>query len=151
MASTEASAGLTLAEAERVALASDAWTFARALSDSVARARYERLAGAASEGVISDDLVAPLETMLELLFEKGRPSNRAVLQAIFARTPRGLRLASSTREVNRALENVRGQVLAEVRLSAGPSLHTLLLETDHCRLTLELDSGGARVSSLETG
>ena len=28
---------------------------------------------------------------------------------------------------------------------------TLVLETDRCKLTLELDSAGARVASLETG
>jgi hypothetical protein len=89
--------------------------------------------------------------MLELLFEKGRPSNRAVLQAVYAKTPRGRQQSSASREVNRALRTLRGQRLEDIRLSAGPSKHTLVLETDQCRLTLELDSAGARVASLETG
>jgi hypothetical protein len=89
--------------------------------------------------------------MLELLFEKGRPSNRAVLQAIFARTPRGRQQSSASREVNTALRALRGQQLEEVRLSAAPSRHTLIIQTDRCRLTLELDGAGARVASLETG
>ena len=75
------------AEAEVVSL--EAAAFARALPDPSARTRYERLASAAAEGALPEDLVGPLETMLELVFERGRPSNRAVLQSVYARTPRG--------------------------------------------------------------
>jgi hypothetical protein len=144
-------ADFTLSEGERDVLAADAAAFARALSDPVAAARYERLAAAASSGVVPGELIAPLEAMLELLFARGRPSNRAVLQAVFSRTPRGKQQHSAAREVNRALQALRGQALADLRLSAGPSYHTLVIETDRCKLTLELDSAGARVSSLETG
>ena len=132
-------------------LAADAAAFARALPDPAAQARYERLAAAAASGAVPDDLVPALETMLELLFEKGRPSNRAVLQALFARTPLGRQQSAAAREVNQALRTLRGQTLQEVRLSAGPSRHTLVVETDRCRLTLELDKAGARVASLEAG
>ena len=132
-------------------LAADAAAFARALSDPAAQARYERLASAASSGAVPNDLLPALETMLELLFEKGRPSNRAVLQALFARTPAGRQQSAAVREVNQALRTLRGQTLQDVRLSAGPSRHTLVVETDRCRLTLELDRAGARVASLEAG
>jgi hypothetical protein len=84
------------------------------------------------------------------VFEKGRPSNRAVLQAVYGRTPRGQQQNAASRAVNKALRTLRGQQLQDVRLSAGPSRHTLVLETDRCRLTLELDAAGARVASLET-
>jgi hypothetical protein len=140
-----------LDSAEAEVLAADAAAFARALSDPAAQARYERLAAAAASGAVPDDLVPALETMLELLFEKGRPSNRAVLQALFARTPLGRQQSAAAREVNQALRTLRGQTLQEVRLSAGPSRHTLVVETDRCRLTLELDKAGARVASLEAG
>ncbi len=145
------SQGLTLAEGEREVLAAEAAAFARALADPAARGRFERLASAASSGTVPDELVAAVETMLELVFEKGRPSNRAVLQAIFGKTPRGRQQASAAREVNQALRTLRGQMLQDLRLSPGPSSHTLVLETDRCRLTLELDGAGARVASLETG
>jgi len=149
--SITASDELTLEASEAEVLALDAAAFARALSDPTARARYERLAAAASVGAVPQDLIAPLETMLELVFEKGRPSNRAVLQAILARTPRGRQQSAAARDVNEALRSLKGQRLEDVRLSAGPSRHTLVLETDRCRLTLELDAAGARVASLETG
>lgn len=132
-------------------LALEASAFARAVLDPAARARFERLSAAANSGVVPDDLVAAVETMLELVFERGRPSNRAVLQAIFGKTPRGRQQTAASREVNEALRTLRGQALAELRVSAGPGRHTLLIETDRCRLTLELDSAGARLASLETG
>ena len=132
-------------------LALDARAFAHALPDPVARSRFEQLSTAAVSGDVPDELIPPLETMLELLFEKGRPSNRAVLQSVYAKTPRGKQQTVAAREVNKALRTLRGQTLEDVRITAGPSKHTLIVETDRVRLTLELDSGGARVSSLETG
>jgi hypothetical protein len=142
---------LQLDSAEAEVLAVDAAAFAKALSDPAARARYERLAAAAASGAVPDDLVPALETMLELLFERGRPSNRAVLQAVFGRTPLGRQQSSAAREVNRALQTLRGHTLQDVRLSAGPNRHTLVVETDRCRVTLEFDKAGARVASLEAG
>jgi hypothetical protein len=142
---------LKLESGEAEVLAADATRFARALSDPAAQARYLRLAAAASEGAVPDELVPAVETMLELLFEKGHPSNRAVLQAVFGKTPRGKQRSAAAREVNRALKTLRGQKLEELRLSAGPSGQSLIIETDRVRLTLELDSAGARVASLETG
>ncbi len=121
------------------------------MRDANAQARYLRLASAAAAGAVPADLVPALETMLELLFEKGRPSNRAVLQTVFARTPRGRQQSAAAREVNQALRSLRGQKLDQIRLTAGPSRHTLTIETEACRLTLELDAAGARVGSLEIG
>jgi hypothetical protein len=149
--SIKASGELPLDPTQAEVLALDAAAFARALSDPTSSARYERLAAAAAtESKVPEDLIGSLETMLELVFEKGRPSNRAVLQAIFAMTPRGRERSSAAREVNEALRTLAGQRLEEVRITAGPSQHTLVLETDRCRLTLELDANGARVASLET-
>jgi hypothetical protein len=142
---------LKLEAAEADVLATDAAAFAQALADPIAQARYRRLAEVAAAGEVPDELVPAVEAMLELLFDKGRPSNRAVLQAIFARTPRGRQQSLAAREVNKALRTLHGQRLENLRLTAGPSRHTLVLETDRCKLTLELDSAGARVTSLETG
>jgi len=98
------------------------------------------------------DLIGALQTMLELVLEAGRPVNRAILQAIFSRTPRGRQLGEAAREVNRALQALRGQTLSEFRVSpGGPSRHNIVIETDRCRLTLEIDRAGARVAALETG
>jgi hypothetical protein len=142
---------LKLEPGEAEVLALDARAFAQAVADPTARVRFEQLALAASGGDVPDVLLPPLQTMLELIFEKGRPSNRAVLQAVYAKTPRGKQQTIAAREVNKALRTLRGHTLQDVRITAGPSKHTLIVETDRVRLTLELDSAGARVSSLETG
>lgn len=105
----------------------------------------------AEQAEIPAQLIPSLETMLELIFEKGRPSNRAVLQTIYGKTPRGVQQLDAAREVNTALRALRGARLDDLRLSSGPSRHTLVLETDRGRLTLELDAAGARVASLELG
>jgi hypothetical protein len=149
--SKTADADIRLEPAEAEILALDANAFARALSDPAARTRYEQLAAAASEGSVPSSLVGALETMLELLFEKGRPSNRAILQSVFGRTPRGRQRSAAAHDVTRALTALRGQQLENLRLSAAPSGHTLIIETDRVRLTLEIDADGARVSSLEAG
>ena len=142
---------MKLEPAEAEVLAADASAFSRAIPDPTARGRFEELAAAVANGEVPDELVPALQTMLELVFEKGRPSNRAVLQSIYGKTPRGKQQSAAAREVNRALRTLKGQKLELVRLSAAPSGHTLVLETDRCKLTLELDSAGARVASLETG
>lgn len=141
---------LEAAEAEIVV--AEAAAFGQALPDPAARLRYERLAAEAATGEIPDDLVAPLETMLELLFSTGRVANRTVLQSVFGRTPRGRRLQSAAREVNQALLTLRGQNIVDLHVTAlGPSLQSLVIETDRCRLTLEIDRDGTRVASLEAG
>jgi len=142
---------LHLEPGEAEVLAGEAAAFARALPDSAAQARFAALASEAATGELADDLVAPLQTMLELVFERGQPSNRAVLQSIYGKTPRGRQQSRAAREVNTALTTLRGQQLQDVRVSARPTGHTLVLETDRVRLTLELDSAGARVASLEAG
>src|SRR3982074_62926 len=120
-------ASVKLDPAEADVLASAAAASAGALADPVAQERYLRVAAAASDGELPDELVPAVETMLELLFDKGRPSHRAVLPAIFAKTPRGRQQSVAAREVNRALRALRGQRVENLRVTAGPSGHTLVL------------------------
>jgi hypothetical protein len=143
---------LELDSAEAECLAGEAAAFARALPDPASRARYDQLTTAAASGVVPDELVGPLETMLELVFSTGRPSNRALLQAIFARTPRGRQQSAAAREVTRALQVLEGHTIVELRMaSAGPSRQTFVIETERCKVNLEFDRQGVRVVSLETG
>jgi hypothetical protein len=137
------------AEAEVVSL--EATAFARALPDPAAQARYEALAVAARAGAIPEELMGPLQTMVELVFERGRPTNRAVLQGVYARTPRGRAQAVTVRDVNRALENLLGQSLAQLRVAVGPAAQTLSIETEQVRVQLEFDRQGVRITQLEGG
>src|SRR5215813_13169973 len=116
---------MELEPAEAEVLAREVRAFALALADPAARSRFETLATAVEATLVPDELVGSLETMLELVFEKGRPSNRAVMQSIYARTPRGRQLTRAAREVNDAFETLRGQRLEQLRVSAAPASHTL--------------------------
>jgi hypothetical protein len=142
---------LQLDASQAEVLAVEAGTFARAIPDPNVRRRFETLAEAARTGELPDELLSTLETMLELLFSRGRPANRAVLQTIYTRTPRGQQQSIAARDVNRALRTLVGQQLAEIRVSAAPGSHSLVVETDRVRLTLTFDAAGVSVSSLEAG
>jgi hypothetical protein len=90
--------------------------------------------------------------MLDILFDSGRVSSRAVLQSVFGRTPRGRAQSAAARDVNRALETLRGQTIVNLRLSsAAPSQHSLTIETDRCRLAMEFSRGSVTISNLELG
>ena len=116
------------------------------------RERYTHLAACAADGQVPAELMAPLETMLELVLGRpGGPTARQPLLGIFARTPRGRALSARAREVTRALRTLRGQQIQDLRLSAGPGQHSLVIQTDQCQLTLELDPHGARIASLDAG
>ena len=97
------------------------------------------------------ELLPALETMLELALQRGGPTARQTLLSVFGKTPRGRALSAAARDVNRALQTLEGQTLQSVRVTSGPGSHSLSIETDRCRLTLDLDSGGARITSLEAG
>jgi hypothetical protein len=142
---------LRLAPAEAEILSTELSAFAAALPDAAARARYTRLASCAAEGRVPAELLPALETMLELALQRGGPTARQALLSVFSKTPRGRALGAAAREVNRALQALGGQTLQSVRVSSGPGTHSLSIETDRCRLTLDLDSHGAHITSLEAG
>ncbi len=143
-------ADLTLESAEREAVAAQARAFAPQLPSAEGRERYQRLADAAAQGVVPEDLVPSLEALLELALHK-RPLAEPLLSGLFARTPRGHELAAAAREVNTALRTLKGQQVAQLHLTAGPGRYALTLETDRVRLSLVLDDAGPRVESAEVG
>jgi hypothetical protein len=147
---TEAEPALILEEPEREILADRARDFALLLNDPESRIRYQRLSNAADEGEIPDDLVGPLEVMLDLILQKAPTESEPVLMNVFRRTPRGQALASAARDINTALRSLRGQRLENVRFSSSPGRHALVLETDRVRLTLALDNAGPRIDTVES-
>jgi hypothetical protein len=154
-ATTEA--GLELRPAEREVLADEVPIFARTLKDPDARARYEELGRAAQAGAVPPELVRSLEAVLELLLQTQRvrlrhgPEAESAVSEVFYRTPRGAGLRQAAREVNRALEALRGQTLEKITVMSGPGRHTLVILSDRCQVTLKLDGAGARVDKLEVG
>ena len=148
---------LEIKPAEQEVLAEEILPFAEVLKDPAARERYARLDEAVRAGAVPSDLVPSLEAMLELVLQTRRLRLRHGHEAeqaaseLFYRTPRGAGLRRAAREVNKALETLRGQPLENVSVLAGPGRHTLTIATDRCRLTLKIDAGGARIENVEVG
>jgi hypothetical protein len=95
--------------------------------------------------------------MLELVLQTQRvrrqhgPDAEQALLRLFHRTPRGATLAQAAREVNAALEALRGQTLESLTFTPTPRGHSLVIDTAHCSLTLAIDRAGVRVERIETG
>ena len=115
-----------------------------------AQTRWLQLAGAAMTGVVPDELIPALQSLLDWAL-RDRPLAQPVLNGIYLRTPRGQEHATATREVNAALRTLRGQLLLTMHVSHLPGRYTLTVETERVRLTLVLDEAGARVESAEMG
>jgi hypothetical protein len=150
-------AELALADEERAVLLEDVPAFARTLKDEAARQRYARLAVAVEAGVVPPDLLFSLEAMLELMLQSGAvrrrhgPDEERLLSDLFFRTGRGAGLREAAKHVTRALEALRGQTIENVRVTAAPGRHTVLIQTDRAHLTMAFDAGGARVERVEVG
>ncbi len=123
--------------------------FAASLARPEARERYARLREAAAAGSVDGELVAALEDLLEITLGSRRvhrfhgPGAERALLDLYARTPRGAAVEAASRAANRALETVRGQRLEGLTFRPGvPGTHRLVVETERCRLTLEIGPGG---------
>ena len=149
--------GIEVGPSERDVLAGVVPAFAKTLKDPAARERYAELDRAAQGGLVPTHLVPSLEALLELVLQARRVRQQHgseaehVLSDLFYRTPRGAGLRGAARDATRALEALRGQTLEKLTVMAGPGRHTLLVETDRCRLTLKLDGTGALVEKVEVG
>lgn len=122
------------------------------------RVSYQELLTAADQGEVPEELLVPLQNLLEIGLESGRiravhtAHGEMAARRIFARTPRGSALRATTAAVNEALQGLSGQVLGEVTLSAnGPGSYSLSVNTDQGTVLIEVDRGGARIKSLEVG
>jgi hypothetical protein len=151
------SEGLELQPAEQEVLAEEAEAFTRTLKDPDARERYARLAQAAREGAVPPALVGSLEAMLELVLQTQRirrlygPEMERALSDLFYRTPRGVALKRTAREVNRALQTLRGQTLDSLSFSPTPGGQRLVVETGNCQVALTIDLSGVRIDRLDLG
>ena len=105
---------LSLSPLEHELLEAELADFAAVLPDPAARARYAELAAAVQQGEIPASLVAPLETMLDLVLQTQRVRRRhgaeadTALQDLLARTPRGRALRRGAHDVNKSLSALSG-------------------------------------------
>jgi hypothetical protein len=142
---------------QRELLVEEAGAFRERLKDPEGKARYtELLSAVAADLRVPEHLLGALEDLLELGLQTGRLRRRytaegeQALLRLFQRTPRGAAVQEATREANRALEALEGQILRGVSFSArGPGTYGLALETDRGRFTLRIQRDGVWVENVE--
>jgi len=119
---------------------------------------FGELLSATDAGEIPEDLMAPLESLLELGLESGRirkvhlAHGEMAARRVYARTPKGRSTSGAAADVNEALRALVGHTIEEVSVTQPtPGSFALVLATDHGRLLLRLDRAGVRLQSLEVG
>lgn len=143
---------LAIEPAEREPLLAEVDRFAASLGAQgrpEASERYSRLRAAVAAGAVPEDLLGPLEELLQIALGSrsvhrfhGPGAERGLL-ALYGRTPRGAAVEEAARDANRALETVRGQRVESLSLRPGlPGVHRLVVETERCRITLDIGPAG---------
>ncbi len=156
MAVAAVSDALTLDALQRETLLEELASLVGSLRDPAARIPWEELAQAVDAGAVEEPLLGRLEQILEMTLQTGRArkhhgaeSEQALLR-LFHQTPRGTAARRATEAVNRTLASLAGQPLERMLFtSQGPGVYRLGLETERCKLTLEIDRHGITIESLE--
>lgn len=151
-----ASETLTLDALQRETLLEELANLVGSLRDPAQRDPWEELALAVDAGAVEEPLLGRLEQILEMTLQTGRArkhhgaeSEQALLR-LFHQTPRGAAARRATEAVNRTLASLAGQPLERMLFtSQGPGVYRLGLETERCKLTLEIDRHGITIESLE--
>jgi hypothetical protein len=149
---------MRISAVESELLAPEIRSFAGALHDPGARARYEELRIAVEEGEVGEELVGHLGNVLEIGLQSGRlrrfygADGEAALARLFRRTPAGAELSGEASAVTEALTALQGQSLEDVTISAvGPGSYSLTIDTDRCQISVRLDRSGVRVENVAIG
>ena len=149
---------MKLAEDERELLMAEVAQALDQVRSPQLKVAYGELLTAIDQADVPNDLLEPLQALVEVGLESGRirrvhtAHGEMTARRIYSRTPRGRALRASTDAVNQALEALAGQTLQEVTLTPnGPGSYSLLLATDQGKLLVRLDRSEARLQSLEVG
>jgi hypothetical protein len=142
---------------QREILLEELATLIVSLSGSEAGEPWEDLAVAVDAGEVDEPLLGRLETILEMTLQTGRTrrvhgaDGEQSLLRLFHQTPKGAAARRATQAVNETLAGLQGQSLEGALFTVqGPGVFRLGLQTDRCKLTLEIDRHGVSVESLET-
>ena len=145
-------------EQDRELLLEELDGFTASLSDEDARIPYLALRRDIEAGQVSTENVPRLENILELTLQSGRARRRQSAVAekrllrLFNGTPRGAAVKRAVAETNEALASLKGQVLDTVSFAPGtPGAYRLLIDTEACRVDLEITRQGVSVKNVEIG
>ena len=145
-------------EQDRELLLEEVDGFTASLPDEDSRISYLALRRDIEMGQVAPENVPSLENVLELTLQSGRVRHRqsAVAEKRFLRlfngTPRGAAVKRAVAETNEALAALKGQVLDTVSFAPGtPGTYRLLIDTEGCRVNLEITRDGVTVKDVEIG
>jgi hypothetical protein len=149
---------ITLAEDEREVLMAEVAQALDQIRVPELTVTYGELLTAVDQGEVPDELLEPLQTLLEVGLESGRirrvhtAHGEMAAGRVFSRTPRSRAVRSTTDELNASLKALEGQTIQELTLSPhGPGAYSLSIATDQGKLLLRMDRQGVRLQSLEVG
>jgi hypothetical protein len=149
---------MRLLEDEQQVMLAEIDAVAAQLQSAEARAAYAELRAAAEAGEVPDELLPPLERLVEIGLETGRirqihsAHGEMAASRLFQRTPRGRALKETCDRANEALQSLEGQTVESLAFAPrGPGGFSLSLETDQARITVHIDREGVQVRSVEIG
>lgn len=147
-----------LDDQERELLLDEVDAFTSTLADAESKIPYFALRQDIEAGGVSPENVPCLENILELTLQSGRARRRQSPQAekrflrLFHGTPRGAAVKRAVAETNEALASLKGQVLDTVSFTPNtPGAYRLLIDTEACRVDLEITRQGVSVKGVEIG
>ena len=119
---------------------------------------YGVLLSAVDQGDVPNELMEPLQNLLQVGLESGRiravhtAHGEMAAQRVYARTPGARAVRGSADAINEALAALQGHTLEEISITpSGPGSYTLSLGTDQGKLLLRIDRHGVELRSLEVG
>lgn len=122
------------------------------------RHQYQRLSEALGAGAIPQELMGPLEQVLEMMLSTSRPRRvygpaaEQALIALYQQTPAGIRLRQLVDQVNRSLTMLKAQRIERLSFSLKrPGAYQLTIETDQCELLVSIGRDGVSVDQLSIG
>jgi hypothetical protein len=149
---------MKLADDEREVLLEEVAQAFEHVRSPEAKVRYGELLTAVDQGEVAEELLEPLETLLEVALESGRirklhkAHGELAALRVWSRTPKGRALRETTTAVNEALTSIAGAELHEATLSpSGPGSYSLTLATDRGQVQIRISRQGAKVQSVEVG
>jgi putative component of toxin-antitoxin plasmid stabilization module len=141
---------------EREVLLAELAALLAVVHDRDARHRYLALESAVASGTVEGELVPQLEGVVELSLDTGRArrmhaaEGERTLLRLFSRTPRGTTARQVTESINRALSELSGQTIEGLLFTVqAPGVYRLGIQTDRCRLALNIDRHGLSAESVE--
>ncbi len=147
-----------LDDQERELLLEELDAFTSSLADSESKTPYLALRRDIEVGGVSSENVPCLENILELTLQSGRARRRQSPQAekrllrLFNNTPRGGAVKRAVSETNEALASLKGQILDTVSFTPNtPGNYRLLIDTEACRVDLEITRQGVSIKGVEIG